>query len=450
MGILNIFKRDKENTVEENAHPDGGGFNWLMNLVDFSSKRIRKNNATTFEDVYACINVLSDDIAKLPIKIYKKSDGKIEEVSVMDHSVAKVLKRQPNPYMTPSVWKKLVMVDICTDGNHYSLIKFDEAGQVIGLYPLTANLTRVVEYTDGSIAYETSYLNRTRTLKPHEVLHFKGLTVDGLKGLSPIQVISQRVEQNVTAVNYNSAMLAKGGAPTGVLKVQGELNRDAKNKVRDEWERINSKEAIAILDSGLEYQNIGISQKDLQYLESQRYNQQRIASIYKVPLHKLNHLERSTFSNIEYQSLEYVKNTLTGWLTMLEEEMMIKLFLEFEHDQGYYIKFNLDAELRGDSKTRAEVFEIELRNGLRTLDEIRALEERSPYPNEWGAKPFMTLNYTTIDMLQEYQKAKAGLGEENEDPEDPDNQEEDDENKGGEDNGQGSKTDDNADQSKEG
>lgn len=193
------------------------------------------------------------------------------------------------------------------------------------------------------------------------------------------------------------------------MRVPGLLDKDAKTKAKDEWKKVNGSDSIAVVDSGLEYQQIGFSQEDMQFIESQKYNQQKISAIFKVPLHKLNELGRATYSNIEHQALEYVKNTLQPWITRIEEEWNTKLFSEDEQDQDYYIKFNLDSELRGDSETRAKVDKIKIESGSNVLNEVRARNEDSPYEPEFGDRPLITLNYTFLDNLLSLQNSKAGV-----------------------------------------
>lgn len=404
-----INKRNKEPT-EEVKHPEGNGFNFLVDLFNPGGrKKVRIDNADVFDDIYSCVNILSDDISKLPIKVYKKTDDKIVRVSKKDHNVARLLSGRPNKYMNINDYIKLLMVDVLLDGNHYTLLKFDKDGDVESLIPLPSS-TQPVKDPEGNLWYQTNINNEVKVLYPWEVIHVKGFTRDGINGKSPIAVIASRVESNELANKYNSNLLEKGGAPKGILKVPGMLNEDAKNKAKAEWKRVNGADAIAVIDSGLEYQQLGMTNDDMQFIDSQKFNTQKISAIYKVPLHKLNELGRATYANIEHQALEYVKNALQPWITRIEIEFNTKIFTELEQREEYYIKFNLDSELRGDSKTRAEVHKLQLESGLITLDDGRTDNERSPYDAEWSNVPFITLNWTQADNLVRYQNAKAGVG----------------------------------------
>lgn len=408
---------DKDAEAELNTRW-GSLFNIFQNK-DIMVKGVKATptNALLFDVVYACVNVLSDDIAKLPFKTYRKNKkGAIEQVK--DNDVHYVLRVRPNRFMTPYTFMKLAVTDLLIHGNFYALIAYGKNGEIEELLPLTSSLTTPI-VDNGRLFYQTYYRGETKILYPDEVIHLKGMSYDGIIGMSPIHSVKTELESISLASVYNRDMIERGAIPQGVLKVAGQLGTGAKNKVRDSWERVNSGEAIAILDNGLEYQQIGISQSDIQWLEGQRYNTQRVASLFKVPLHKINDLTNATYTNIEAQSLDYIKHTLQPLITQIEEEFGYKLYSEDKQKQDYYVKFNMDSELRGDSKSRAEVNEIYLRSGAKTINEIRASNEDSPFDSSVANEPLITLNVAPLEnvhLLSQNNFGKALNGITNEDP----------------------------------
>ncbi len=180
-----------------------------------------------------------------------------------------------------------------------------------------------------------------------------------------------RLPQNLMR-NY----IKNDATPRGILKVPTLIDEDAKQRARDEWEKVNAGRNIAIIDAGLSYESISMPLQEAQFVESMKFNKAQIASIFKVPLHKINELDRATFNNIEHQSIEYVKNTLQPWLVSFEQEIITKLFTDEEIKDGFYIKFNVNSELRGDAKSRAEYYEIMERISALNINEIRAFEEK--------------------------------------------------------------------------
>ena len=404
--IPSSFIRSTDDKAELNRQW-GSGFNVFQNPdYELNGKQATPSNALTYASVYACVNVLSDDIAKLPFKTYQKDErGAIREVTTND--VYQVIRIRPNNYMSPFTFIKLLVTDLCLHGNFYAFIHRDNNGEIKELIPLTSVMTH--PFIDkGNLFYQTTYNDKNLTLFEDEVLHIKGMSIDGLVGLSPIESVRNQMNSMYTADKLNYDTLRGGGMPKGILTVAGSLDAEAKKKVRSSWEQANTGQSVAIVDNGMDYKQTGLSQSDMQWLDSQRYNQQQIASIYKVPLHKINDLEHATYTNIEHQSLDYVKNTLQPLVTQIEYEFTYKLYTEEERQQRYYVKFNMDSELRGDSKARAEVNEINFRNGFKTINEIRSSNEDSPYKEGWADKAFITLNYAPADNIEAYQNNKFG------------------------------------------
>lgn len=376
---------------------------------DLRGDTVTRENALLYDTVYSCINVLSDDIAKLPLKTYHRTEeGSIYQVK--DNDVHYVLRIRPNRYMSPFTFLKLAITDLMIHGNFYAYIRCDKktGTKIEELIPLTPNVTHPLLDKKGNLFYQTTFNGKDITLFADEVIHLKGMSKDGITGMSPIEAVREHIESNQTATRYNNKMLSEGALPQGVLTAQGQLNKDAKDAVRSSWQETNRGQNIAIIDSGLDYKQIGISQKDIQWLDGQRYNTQRIASIFKVPLHKINDLENATYSNIEQQSLDYVKNTLQPLVTQIESEFSFKLYSEELQRNDYYVKFNMDSELRGDSLTRAKVNQIDIQNGFKTLNEIRSQNEDSPYLEDYANEPFITLNIAPAKNIQAFNDNRFG------------------------------------------
>ena len=271
--------------------------------------------------------------------------------------------------------------------------------------------------------YQTIYKEQPITFLPHEIFHIKALSKDGIVGISPLQSIREQMSTMDIATAFNKGMVEKGGSPQGILEVDGTFDKEVKTKIREEWQRVNSNENIAVVDLGMKYKQIGISQQDMQFLEMMKFSQQQIAAIFKVPLHKINELTHATYTNIEHQSLDYVKNTLQPLVTQLEEEANYKLYTTKQRKEGYRCKFNMDSELRGDSESRAKVQQTYLSYGMKSLNEVRAQNEDSPYESELADKPLMTLNLVPLDIAVEAATNRYGASQR-----DP---------KGGEDDGKG-------------
>jgi HK97 family phage portal protein len=393
------------------AQPEG----WLMNIFGggqtYSGELVSEDTALLNSNVYTCVSILGADIGKLPLQIFKRKGGSIQKDS--SHSVAKLLSVRANPYMTAYIFKELMEVHKNVWGNAYANIEFGPDGYPKALWPLSPKTDIEVD-ENGEVWYITPLPNgEFRKLYPNEVLHFKNISKNGLKGISPISVVREKIGIQQASDKFIGAFYANGTSTRGVLKVPTPLEKPAKDRVREEWQKLNTgisnAHRIAILDAGLDYMNIGMPLTDAQFIETQKWGLLEIAKIYKMPPHKLGQTD-AKFSNMEQQSIEYVKNTLLPECTNWEQEINFKLFTDKEQSK-YYVKFNLNAELRGDSQSRAQYYKEMVGMGAYTINEVRDFEEMDNI-GELGDKHFVSLNYVSLEKMDEYQmsKAKGGKG----------------------------------------
>lgn len=394
---------------------------WLLDLFGVSTtasgERITSDTALMNSNVYTCASILGGDIGKLPIQLFKKRGAGIEKDTI--HPVAKLLGVRANPYMSAYSFKELMQVHVTAWGNGYANIEWETNGPNNGLpkalWPLDPSKTDVhMDPVTGEVWYVTTLPSgEMRKLRHFDVLHFKGISKSGLKGITPIAVIREELGVQKAQRKFLGAFYANGTATRGILKIpNGTLDKPAKDKARDEWQKANSglnnAHRIAILDAGMEYQNLGMPLNDAQFIETSKFGIMEVAKIYKVPGYKLG-LTDVKFSNMENQSLEYVKSTLQPIITNWEQEFDYKLFTETERKR-YYVKFNVSGELRGDSSSRAAYYKEMIAMGVYTINEVRELEERDNI-GEMGDKHFVSLNYVSLDKMDQYQMLKAGLGD---------------------------------------
>jgi len=371
-----------------------------------SGENITTNNALTVGAIYASINIKANAIAKLPLQVFKRNRNEGRERE-KNHRVYYLLETRPNPFQTPFVFKHTITVHRNLWGKAYIRMIFDNRGNVIELRLLEPSKVREAEDTKGDRWFV--YTNKGKQEKHHhtEIIYLPY----GPGGKSPIEIARETAGTMKAAQKFSASFYANGTTTKGILKVPGLLDKPAKDKVRKHWQEVNAGQdnanKIAVLDAGMEFQSISMPLKDAEFIASQKFNIAEIARIFNVPLHMLNELDRSTFSNIEHQSMEFILNTIQPECTSIEEEMNYKLFTTNEQKR-YYVKFNLNSALRGDSKSRAEYYELMVRSGLMKPNEARALEEMDEIEN--GHRNLISLNYTFLDTLEEYQRAKSGLG----------------------------------------
>jgi HK97 family phage portal protein len=228
-------------------------------------------------------------------------------------------------------------------------------------------------------------------LKPEDVLHIPGLGFDGLVGYSPIAMAKNAVGMTLACEEYGASFFENGATPGGVLEHPGVLKDPA--RVRESWHAVygGSKNAgkVAVLEEGLKYQQIGIPPEEAQFLETRKFQIDEIARLYRIPPHMVGDLDKSSFSNIEQQSLEFVKYTLDPWVIRWEQSIQKALFLPQEKKE-YFVKMNVDGLLRGDYESRMKGYSIGIQNGFMCPNDIRRLESMDLIPVEEGGEFFLT------------------------------------------------------------
>lgn len=381
---------------------------WLgINVEDIN---VQGKNSLKQATVFGCLRVLSDTVSKLPIKIYKKTKG-IKKVT--DHYLGPLLKLRPNPYMSASDFWKCVEVQRNIYGNAYVALDFNNRGQIIGLYPLDSSKMQIFVDDVGLLNSSnriwyiyTDNLGHQIKFRNDELLHFKGLTTDGIVGLSIIDQLKHLIQNGKSSEEYINKFFKNGLQVKGLVQYVGDLNSDAERTFIENFERMSSglKNAhrIAMLPIGYQFQPISQKLVDAQFLENSQLTIRQIAAMFGVKMHQLNDLDRATHTNITEQQRGFYIDTLQSILTMYEQELDYKLFLNTEIRKGYYLKFNADAILRADIKTRYESYRIGIQGGFITANEVRQLEEKEALPG--GDKLLINGNMMPIEMAGEQYK----------------------------------------------
>ena len=370
-----------------------------------AGKNVNERSAMQMTAVYACVRILSEAIAGLPLHMYHYKDEGGKE-KALDHSLYQLLHDEPNPEMTSFVFRETLMTHLLLWGNAYAQIIRNGKGEVIALYPLMPNRMSVNRDSNGMLYYQYQKSNddaptlegSSVILSPSEVLHVPGLGFDGLVGYSPIAMAKNAIGLSMAAEEYGAKFYANGAAPSGVLEHPGVLKDPA--KVRDSWNAAfggsSNSHKVAVLEEGLKYTPISISPNEAQFLETRKFQIDEIARIFRVPPHMVGDLEKSSFSNIEQQSLEFVKYTLDPWVVRWEQSLSRALLSETEK-KSYFFKFNLEGLLRGDYQSRMQGYSIGIQNGFMCPNDVRELENLDLIPDELGGNKYM-VNGNMVDL----------------------------------------------------
>ena len=396
MGIKSLFgfgqARDKP--VDKAAD---AGYSFLFGRTT-SGTPVNERTAMQTTAVYACVRILAEAVASLPLHVYEYQDDGGKKL-VHDHPLHYLLHDEPNPEMTSFVFRETLMSHLLIWGNAYAQIIRDGAGRVLGLYPLLPDKMDVQRDDRGNIYYVYSRNSDENPmfkeygdirLKAEEVLHIPGLGFDGLIGYSPIAMAKNAVGMTLACEEYGASFFANGANPGGVLEHPGVLKDPS--KVRESWNSVyrgvNNAHKIAVLEEGMKYQQIGIPPEEAQFLETRKFQINEIARLYRIPPHMVGDLDKSSFSNIEQQSLEFVKYTLDPWVIRWEQSLQRSLLLPGEKGK-YFIKLNVDGLLRGDYQSRMNGYAVGRQNGWFSANDIREMENMNPIPDEEGGSLYL-------------------------------------------------------------
>lgn len=393
MNIISRLFRSRDKPTNSTA---GGAFRFYTG-GSTSGKAVTERSAMQMTAVYSCVRILSEAVAGLPLHLYRYTDNGSKEKAV-DNPLYFLLHDEPNPEMTSFIFRETLMTHLLLWGNAYAQIIRNGKGEVTALYPLMPNRMSVDRDSRGQLYYEyqtstdeaMTTKGGTVRLSPNDVLHIPGLGFDGLVGYSPIAMAKNAIGMAIACEEFGAKFFANGAAPSGVLEHPGVLKDP--DRIRESWHKTYGGTAnsgkVAVLEEGLKYTPISISPNEAQFLETRKFQINEIARIFRVPPHMVGDLEKSSFSNIEQQSLEFVKYTLEPWLIRWEQSMARALIPQ--NDKAvFFIKFNVDGLLRGDYASRMSGYATARQNGWLSANDIRKLENLDQIPAEQGGDLYL-------------------------------------------------------------
>ena len=305
-----------------------------------AGKSVTASTAIQMSTVYACVRVIAETIASLPLHVYQnQGEG---SVKALEHPLYPILHDEPNSEMTSFVWRETMLAHLLLWGNAYCQIIRSGRSQILGLYPLLPDRMEVDRDSAGTLTY-TYFANSGQTVKlrPEDVLHIPGLGFDGIMGYSPIALEKNAIGLGLAAEEYGSKFFSNGARPSGILTHPNTV-KDPK-KLRDSWNAAyggsNNSGRVAVLEENMSYTPISMPNSEAQFLETRKFQVSEICRIYRVPPHMVGDLEHATFSNIEHQSISFAVHTIRPWVVRLEQSMNRALFSDKEKKARRVIRF---------------------------------------------------------------------------------------------------------------
>jgi HK97 family phage portal protein len=346
---------------------------------------VSNDSALQISAVYACIRNISEDVAKVPIKIYRKTgDGKQK---VDNHSIYNLLNYNPNPEMCAMDFRQTLTAHCLGWGNGYAEIERNIQGGIVALWPLLPKRVKPKRLDNGQIIYEVEQEDgSTKNFNPDFILHVKGYGDDGLVGHNVIQFARENLGMAKAAEMFGSTYFGNNTILGGTLTHPGNLSKPAQERllsnIKEKHQGPEKAHNLMVLEEGMKFERMVIAPEESQFLETRQFSIPEVCRWFRMPPHKVADLNRATFSNIEHQDLEYVKDCLTAWFKRWEQAIAWKLLSEAEKSQGFYVEHTVEGLLRGDIQSRYAAYQIALGNnnnpGFMTINEVRSLENLNP------------------------------------------------------------------------
>ena len=409
MGI--ISRLESRSISESLGHPRdpviadwfGGGMNSAAGFP------VSPESAMRVSAVFSCVRILSESVASLPLKMFRRlPDGGKELAKEMPQF--NLVGRSPNSWQTRFDWLERGTANVCLRGVAYSRIVSSKKGER-QLIPLHPERVRAELLDSGKVAYEYQPKNGNKIiLLQDEVLRVPFMSLEDLRPLSPIGVQREAIGASLATQDYASRFFANDARPTG-----GYITFEGGNKFADDEEekkfRLNwqkymtgaNRHKTAILKPGMKFNELGMVNKDAQFLETKKAQRSEIAGMYLVPPHMIGELDKATFSNIEHQTIQFVMYTLTSWLCRWEQSLSRDLLTPGEQDD-FFFEFLVDGLMRGDATARANYFKTAIINGWMNRNEVRAIENLNKV---LGLEKFIVpMIMTSSDQLGKPKKGK--------------------------------------------
>lgn len=387
------IKSSLQNIFRPQNRIAGQNYEFFMGTSD-SGSTVDERSAMQLSAVYGCVRIISEAIAQLPLHVYKYTDK--GRAVAEDHPLEFLLHNEPNEEMTSFVLRETMMTHLLLWGNAYAQIVYDRLGRIVALYPLMADRMTVDRDANNNVVYHYEIRNDEneavdkRDFHKSEILHIVGLGFDGIIGLSPIAMAKNAIGMGIACDKYGAKFFANGARPSGVLEHPGTIKNP--ERIRESWNAqfrgSENSHKIAVLEEGMKYTPMSLSPEEAQFLESRKFQVNEIARIFRVPPHMLADLEKSSFSNIEQQSLEFVKYTLEPWIVRWEQALS-RCLLRHDEKNKIFFRFNVEGLLRGDYASRMNGYATARNNGWMSANDIRDLENMNRIPAEEGGDLYL-------------------------------------------------------------
>lgn len=355
---------------------------WLTGEPTASGMPMNVESALKIDAFWACINDISQDIASLPLMVYRELPRGKEKAK--NHPLYRILHDEPNPLMTSMQLRQTLISHRLSCGRAFANIERDYDGRVVALWPLRP------DRMDGPVLSEAGTLLYTyhlptgepRALTQADVFHLRGLASDGINSYSPVSLHRESLSLAVATMQFGNRFFGNDSRPGGILQAKTRLSQEAADRMRASWESahqgLTKAHRVAVLEEGVEWKQVGIPPEDAQFLETRLFQVQTIGRIFRMPPHKIQELSRATYSNIEEQELEYGADTLGPEIIAFEQQCNKDLLMPSEKGK-YFVQHLMDARLRSKTSERYQAYALMLDRGVFTPNDVLERENMNAF-----------------------------------------------------------------------
>ena len=382
----------KKRSIENPSTPLSAPDDWLLDLAGGSTSsgvNVNPQTAMTYAPVYRAVNLISQDVAKLPLVVYRRNgEGKDKATQ---HPAYRVLRYQTSSTMSAFEFKSTLTADALLYGSGYAAIIRNQAGTAQELIPLTPGATR--ENWNGDVrSYITTINNVEETLRAEDVLHIRALY-----GLGVVELARESIGLGMAAELYGSVFFKNNARPSAVLEHPGHLDNDARDNLRRSWQAmhgsVSNSHKVAILEEGMQLKAFASSNKDAEFNETRQLEVRNIASWFGIPPHMLADNTRTSYNSLESENQAYLDSSLDPWLCTWETECRAKLLTQSQQQRDtHFVEFNRNALVRANMEARGSYYNLAIQGGWMSRDEIRGRENLNPIPGEGGSTFMVPLN----------------------------------------------------------
>lgn len=391
--------------VEKRDHPSNPSQQLLYALsggVDTTSGiSVSEDTALNIPAVFSCVRIIAETIGSIPLHVYKRREPRGKD-RAPGHNLYDLLHTQPNPQMTAMQWRETMAGHTALWGNSYSEIEYDNNGKIKAFWPLRPDQMRI-KRNGGRLWYFYVMNGAEHMLADYQVLHVPGFGFDGIQGYSIVAKAREAMGMAQATEKFGASFFGRGAKPSGVFThpqaLSSKARKGLKKGVVEAIGGLSNVNRLLILEEGMKWEQIGLSQEDSQFLQTRKFQLAEIARMFRMPLHKLQEMDKATFSNIEQQAIEFVTDTMMPWFVRFEQCYTTQLLTAAERKR-YFVEHLILGLLRGDTESRYKAYNTGRLGGWLSTNDIRELENQNPIPEEEGGDAYLVpLNTAPLKLV---------------------------------------------------